>query len=40
MLQLDVGADEDTIKAAVDKAWGVFGRIDALINNAGISGSF
>ncbi|GJR47409.1 glucose/ribitol dehydrogenase [Tanacetum coccineum] len=37
-LQLDVSADEDTIKAAVDKAWGVFGRIDALINNAGISG--
>nr|GEW41072.1 glucose/ribitol dehydrogenase [Tanacetum cinerariifolium] len=37
-LQLDVSADEDTIKAGVDKAWGVFGRIDALINNAGISG--
>nr|GEW70025.1 glucose/ribitol dehydrogenase [Tanacetum cinerariifolium] len=37
-LQLDVGADEDTIKAAVDKAWGVFGRIDALINNAGLAG--
>nr|GFB31591.1 hypothetical protein [Tanacetum cinerariifolium] len=36
-LQLDVAADEDTIMAAVDIAWGVFGRIDALINNAGIS---
>ncbi|KAI3760675.1 hypothetical protein L1987_51073 [Smallanthus sonchifolius] len=37
-VQLDVSADERTIEAAVQKAWGAFGHIDALINNAGISG--
>ncbi|KAK9061132.1 hypothetical protein SSX86_018312 [Deinandra increscens subsp. villosa] len=37
-VQLDVSADEATIEAAVQKAWGAFGHIDALINNAGISG--
>ncbi|XP_023738598.1 uncharacterized protein LOC111886583 [Lactuca sativa] len=37
-VQLDVSADEATIKAAVKKAWEAFGRIDSLINNAGISG--
>ncbi|KAK1412959.1 hypothetical protein QVD17_34596 [Tagetes erecta] len=37
-VQLDVSADEATIEDAVEKAWGAFGRIDALINNAGISG--
>lgn len=37
-VQLDVSADEVTIKAAVQKAWEAFGHIDALINNAGISG--
>lgn len=38
-VQLDVSADEATIEDAVEKAWGAFGRIDALINNAGISGN-
>lgn len=37
-VQLDVSADEATIVAAVQKAWDAFGHIDALINNAGISG--
>ncbi|KAL8225405.1 hypothetical protein R6Q57_017962 [Mikania cordata] len=37
-VQLDVSADEATIEAAVQKAWEAFGHIDALINNAGISG--
>ncbi|MFS7977821.1 putative glucose 1-dehydrogenase (NAD(P)(+)) [Helianthus anomalus] len=37
-VQLDVSADEKTIEAAVEKAWGAFGHIDALINNAGLSG--
>nr|GEW70140.1 glucose/ribitol dehydrogenase [Tanacetum cinerariifolium] len=35
--QVDISVNEDTIKADVDKAWGVFGRINALINNAGIA---
>ncbi|KAI7736894.1 hypothetical protein M8C21_032329 [Ambrosia artemisiifolia] len=37
-VQMDVSADEATIEAAVEKAWGAFGHIDALINNAGLSG--
>ncbi|KAJ9557904.1 hypothetical protein OSB04_012518, partial [Centaurea solstitialis] len=37
-VQLDVSADEITIKMAVQKAWEAFGHIDALINNAGITG--
>ncbi|XP_076893165.1 uncharacterized protein LOC143545109 [Bidens hawaiensis] len=37
-VQLDVSADEKTIEAAADKAWEAFGHIDALINNAGLSG--
>ncbi|PIN15663.1 Reductase [Handroanthus impetiginosus] len=38
-VELDVSASGPTIDAAVEKAWGAFGRIDALINNAGVRGS-
>ncbi|XP_051149668.1 uncharacterized protein LOC127264243 isoform X2 [Andrographis paniculata] len=38
-VELDVSASGSVIDAAVAKAWGAFGRIDALINNAGIRGS-
>ncbi|KAK9074052.1 hypothetical protein SSX86_006649 [Deinandra increscens subsp. villosa] len=37
-VELDVSADGPTIKESVGKAWEVFGRIDVLINNAGITG--
>ncbi|KAL8215377.1 hypothetical protein R6Q57_004826 [Mikania cordata] len=37
-VELDVSADGPTIEASVMKAWDAFGRIDALINNAGIRG--
>ncbi|XP_076913776.1 uncharacterized protein LOC143572513 [Bidens hawaiensis] len=37
-VELDVSADGPVIEASVVKAWGAFGRIDALINNAGIRG--
>ncbi|KAI7739324.1 hypothetical protein M8C21_020715 [Ambrosia artemisiifolia] len=37
-VELDVSADGATIEASVVKAWNAFGRIDALINNAGIRG--
>ncbi|PHT97308.1 hypothetical protein BC332_33763 [Capsicum chinense] len=38
-IELDVSANGGVIEAAVKKAWDVFGRIDALVNNAGIRGS-
>ncbi|XP_047952057.1 3-oxoacyl-[acyl-carrier-protein] reductase FabG-like [Salvia hispanica] len=37
-VELDVQGSGDTIEAAVNKAWDAFGRIDALINNAGVRG--
>lgn len=37
-VELDVTADEPTIQRSVQKAWDAFGRIDALINDAGIRG--
>ncbi|XP_071686494.1 uncharacterized protein [Rutidosis leptorrhynchoides] len=37
-VELDVSADGPAIEASVQKAWNFFGRIDALINNAGIRG--
>ncbi|KAD3338621.1 hypothetical protein E3N88_34142 [Mikania micrantha] len=37
-VELDVSADGPTIEASVMKSWDAFGRIDALINNAGIRG--
>nr|GMD43042.1 3-oxoacyl-[acyl-carrier-protein] reductase, chloroplastic-like [Ipomoea batatas] len=36
---LDISAGGSAVEAAVQKAWAAFGRIDALINNAGIRGS-
>ncbi|KAL4377810.1 hypothetical protein GQ457_02G030550 [Hibiscus cannabinus] len=38
-VELDVCADGATIKSRVKAAWDAFGRIDVLINNAGIRGS-
>lgn len=37
-VELDVSAAGPTIEASVQKAWDSFGRIDALVNNAGIRG--
>lgn len=38
-VELDVAGDSEAIKLNVEKAWKCFGRIDALINNAGIRGN-
>ncbi|VVB05748.1 unnamed protein product [Arabis nemorensis] len=38
-LELDVSSDAATIRKAVKEAWDVFGKIDVLINNAGIRGN-
>ncbi|KAJ0947101.1 putative enoyl-CoA hydratase 2 [Helianthus annuus] len=38
--ELDVTAGGPAIEASVKKAWEAFGRIDALINNAGITGVY
>ncbi|KAL3841155.1 hypothetical protein ACJIZ3_025746 [Penstemon smallii] len=38
-VELDVSASGSTIESSVNKAWVAFGRIDALINNAGVRGS-
>ncbi|KAG7641148.1 Short-chain dehydrogenase/reductase SDR [Arabidopsis suecica] len=38
-LELDVSSDAATIQKAVKKAWEIFGKIDALINNAGFRGN-
>ena len=35
-----MAGDGVTIKLAVEKAWKCFGRIDDLVNNAGIRGNF
>ncbi len=37
-LELDVSADGPAIERSVQRAWDAFGRIDALINNAGFRG--
>ena len=37
--ELDVTADGRVVDAAVQKAWEAFGRIDALVNNAGVRGN-
>ncbi|XP_073010399.1 uncharacterized protein [Typha latifolia] len=37
-IELDVSGKESEIEASVGKAWDAFGRIDALVNNAGVRG--
>lgn len=37
-VELDIGGSGALIEAAVKTAWAAFGRIDALINNAGVRG--
>ena len=37
-VELDLSADGSTIDRSVQKAWDCFGRIDALVNNAGVRG--
>ena len=37
-VELDVCADGPTIDNSVQKGWDAFGRIDVLINNAGVRG--
>ncbi|KAK1425353.1 hypothetical protein QVD17_20704 [Tagetes erecta] len=39
MLELDVCAKGSVIEASVKQAWDAFGRIDCLINNAGVRGN-
>ncbi|WCJ33320.1 NAD(P)-binding Rossmann-fold superfamily protein [Euphorbia peplus] len=38
-VELDVCANEATVDRSIQTAWNAFGRIDALINNAGVRGS-
>nr|XP_009786105.1 PREDICTED: D-erythrulose reductase-like [Nicotiana sylvestris] len=38
-VEFDITADGSTIEAAVQRAWDAFGRIDALVNNAGVRGN-
>lgn len=38
-VELDVAADGPAIDLAVQNAWDAFGRIDSLVNNAGVRGS-
>ncbi|XP_027175240.1 uncharacterized protein LOC113774814 [Coffea eugenioides] len=37
-IELDVSSNGPAIEAVVQKAWDAFGRIDALVNNAGVRG--
>jgi NAD(P)-dependent dehydrogenase (short-subunit alcohol dehydrogenase family) len=39
-VELDISADGLVIQKSVQQAWDAFGRIDALINNAGVRGYF
>ncbi|KAI3514365.1 hypothetical protein L1887_12711 [Cichorium endivia] len=38
-VELDVSAKGPAIEASVEKAWKAFGRVDGLINNAGVRGN-
>ncbi|RFU74685.1 3-oxoacyl-acyl-carrier- reductase [Trichoderma arundinaceum] len=37
LLELDIAAGKSVVEAQVKKAWGIFGHIDVLFNNAGMS---
>ena len=37
-VELDVAAGGSALDAAVQRAWDAFGRVDALVNNAGVRG--
>eukprot|EP00243_Klebsormidium_subtile_P004348 TRINITY_DN18325_c0_g1_i1.p1 TRINITY_DN18325_c0_g1~~TRINITY_DN18325_c0_g1_i1.p1 ORF type:complete len:276 (-),score=74.37 TRINITY_DN18325_c0_g1_i1:330-1157(-) len=37
-VELDVSADQESIKRSVDEAWAAFGKLDILVNNAGYGG--
>jgi NAD(P)-dependent dehydrogenase (short-subunit alcohol dehydrogenase family) len=37
LLELDITADFSQIEAQMEQAWGIFGHIDVLMNNAGMS---
>lgn len=37
LLELDITAEAATIAAQAKKAWDIFGKIDVLVNNAGVS---
>lgn len=37
LLELDITADFKTLTAKVIEAWAIFGRVDVLMNNAGMS---
>lgn len=38
-VELDVSAKDTVIEASIKRSWDIFGRIDVLINNAGIRGN-
>ncbi|GAQ92253.1 3-ketoacyl-ACP reductase [Klebsormidium nitens] len=37
-VELDVSANQESIKRSVDEAWAAFGKLDILVNNAGLGG--
>lgn len=37
LLELDISAEAADIEASIKLAWGIFGHIDVLVNNAGMS---
>lgn len=37
LLELDICAERAILERQIEKAWGIFGHIDVLMNNAGMS---